>query len=65
MKKFAQTAILIAGLAGLSACATSDAGERNMDRTAGGVERQSVEALNICNERVRRLEEMNKSCYRK
>jgi len=65
MTKFVQTAVLIAGLAGLSACATSDAGERNMDRTAGGVERNNIEAINICNERVRRLEEMNKSCYRK
>ena len=65
MKKFAQTAVLIAGLAGLSACATSDAGERNMDRTAGSVDRQYVDELQLCNERVRRLEEMNKACYRK
>jgi len=64
MKKFAQMTILIAGLAGLSACATSDAGERNMDRTAGGVERVEAD-LQICNERVRRLEEMNRACYRK
>lgn len=61
MKKFAQTAILIAGLAGLSACATGDTYEFG-DRTAGGTIAQQIAA---CNERVARLEEMNKACYRK
>ena len=61
MKKFAQMTILIAGLAGLSACATADA-EGTDARTAGG----SVSAqLAACQERVARLEEMNKACYRK
>ncbi len=61
MKKFAQMTVLIAGLAGLSACATADAGA-NSSRTAGG---DMASQLAACNERVARLEEMNKACYRK
>ena len=61
MKKFAQMTILIAGLAGLSACAaTSESGDFE-GRTAGEASSQ----LAACQERVRRLEEMNKACYRK
>lgn len=63
MKKFAQVAVLIAGLAGLSACATSDA-STDSARTAGA-DSQYMNDLNMCKERVRRLEEMNKACYRK
>ena len=57
MKLFVQTLVLVAGLAGLSACA-SDASTYN---GAGSVSQQ----LAACEERVKRLEEMNKSCYRK
>lgn len=72
MKKFAQTAILIAGLVSLSACASSngvgDYGNRTAgDKTvyAGKVYDTSGDALSACHERVRRLENMNKACYRK
>jgi curli biogenesis system outer membrane secretion channel CsgG len=61
MKKFVQTAVLIAGLAGLSACASGDAATYD-GRTAGDT---YSSALAACEERVKRLEEMNKSCYRK
>lgn len=57
MKKFALIAI---AMVGLSACASSD----SMDyegRTAGSIKSQ----IEQCNERVRRLEQMNKACYRK
>ena len=71
MKKFAQTAVLLAGLIGLSACATDGTGTYG-DRTAGKktvfsgtTYDSSMDALAACNERVRRLEDMNKSCYRK
>ena len=63
MKKFAQTAILIAGLAGLSACAATDDYSGNYEmRTAGGDITTQIAA---CQERVKRLEAMNKQCYRK
>ena len=58
MKLFVQTLVLVAGLAGLSACA-SDAS--TMNGASGSVSQQ----LAACEERVKRLEEMNKSCYRK
>ncbi len=75
MKKFAQTAILIAGLAGLSACAASqadtygdrtagDGGERAYVATSNG-EAGDVQTLQMCLERENRLLEMNRSCYRK
>jgi hypothetical protein len=78
MKKFAQTAVLIAGLAGLSACA-SHGDDTYGDRTAGNKTMYSgqmdntmtratnaqMETLNMCLERESRLEEMNKACYRK
>ena len=63
MKTFVQTLILVAGVAGLSACATSDASTTYTPRTAGSADISS--ALAACEERVRRLEELNKSCYRK
>lgn len=62
MKKFAQTAILIAGLAGLSACASSNYDSDYEMRTAGGDVTSQIAA---CQERVKRLEAMNKQCYRK
>jgi hypothetical protein len=62
MKKFAQTAILIAGLAGLSACAATADTSAYEGRTAGGSIAAQIDA---CNERVARLEAMNKACYRK
>jgi len=62
MKKFVQTAVLIAGLAGLSACAATADTTGYEGRTAGS---SVSSALAACNERVRRLEEMNKACYRK
>jgi len=67
MKKFAQTAILIAGLAGLSACASSGSEPEDFEgRTAGSVDTAAYyQALEDCRERVARLEEMNKQCYRK
>ena len=72
MKKFAQTAVLVAGLVGLSACASDNGVGSYGDRTAGDktvfsgkVYDTSGDALAACNERVRRLEEMNRSCYRK
>lgn len=61
MTKLFQLTVLVAGLAGLSACASSDA-YMDGSRTAGG----SVSSqLAACQERVARLEEMNKACYRK
>jgi hypothetical protein len=80
MKKFAQTAILIAGLAGLSACANNDVWTPYGSRTAGHnseVEmmtkapavdmssRGDMSALRMCRERENRLLNMNKNCYRK
>jgi curli biogenesis system outer membrane secretion channel CsgG len=58
MKNLLQVTLLVAGLAGLSACASSNAGSYE-GRTAGSSE------LAACEERVARLEEMNRSCYRK
>jgi hypothetical protein len=57
MKTFVQTLGLVAGLAGLSACASSDAAMSNSSSYEA--------ALADCQERVARLEEMNRSCYRK
>jgi len=78
MKKFAQTAILVAGLAGLSACATDDVWTPYGTRTAGeGMEmtmdapkaaptsNADMSALKMCRERENRLLAMNKNCYRK
>lgn len=78
MKKFAQTAVLIAGLAGLSACAGNGTMNQNTvpygNRTAGQGTMVNVDedapilssgALASCQERARRLEDMNRSCYRK
>lgn len=79
MKKFAQTAVLIAGLAGLSACASNDVWTPYGTRTAGdGVKASAMSApatmsatkgqmdeLRMCRERENRLLAMNKSCYRK
>lgn len=74
MKKFVQTAVLVAGLAGLSACAGDDVWTPYGSRTAGDKEVAEVtytapavdtSALAQCQERARRLEGMNKSCYRK
>lgn len=75
MKKFAQTAILIAGLTGLSACSTNDVWTPYGSRTAGDNDVAEVTysapaavntgALSSCQERARRLESMNKTCYRK
>ena len=76
MKKFAQTAILIAGLAGLSACASNANTTQNSvpygNRTAGHGTMATIDeapimsgALASCQERARRLEDMNRSCYRK
>jgi len=72
MKKFAQSAILVAGLIGLSACAGQDVWTPYGSRTAGEgkefagkVYDSSNDALMACQERVRRLESMNRSCYRK
>jgi hypothetical protein len=81
MKKFAQTAILVAGLAGLSACA-SHGDTTYGDRTAGEktflegqtrtetVSRSTandgdMRTLQMCLEREQRLMDMNKACYRK
>ncbi len=76
MKKFAQTAVLVAGLVGLSACASSDTWTPYGSRTAGSISEGTVsdtvftragnsDALNVCLERENRLMAMNKSCYRK
>jgi hypothetical protein len=77
MKKFAQTAVIIAGVIGLSACAGTAPTEPYGDRTAGDPNMRSMsqpamrsdngdmEALNMCLERESRLKSMNKSCYRK
>lgn len=62
MKTFVQTLVLVAGLAGLSACASNADSTNYQGRTAGDT---YSSALAACEERVRRLEEMNKSCYRK
>lgn len=62
MKKFLQLTVVLAGLAGLSACAAT--GDTYMDgsRTAGGDVSAQIAA---CQTRVARLEEMNRACYRK
>ena len=77
MKKFVQTAVLIAGLAGLSACASSDVWTPYGSRTAGEGEEVAykpaavkansgdMETLKMCLERENRLMAMNKACYRK
>lgn len=77
MKKFTQTAVLIAGLAGLAACSSvnsTDYQGRTAGHTGGyGMSSDAKmssdssvdEALAMCQERARRLEDMNKSCYRK
>lgn len=76
MKKFAQTAVLVAGLVGLSACAGNDVWQPYGSRTAGDngevayTPAQSnsggdVKTLQMCLERENRLLAMNKSCYRK
>lgn len=73
IKTFAQTAILVAGLAGLSACASTGAQNSQPvgDRTAGSkvfagqVYDNAGDALAACQERVRRLEDLNRACYRK
>ncbi len=77
MKKFAQAAVLMAGVIGLSACAATEPTEPYGDRTAGDPYMRSMsqpvmttdngdmEALNMCLERESRLKAMNKSCYRK
>lgn len=76
MKKFAQTAVLIAGLAGLSACAGQDVWTPYGSRTAGegqevayrapsSVNKGDMDSLKVCLERENRLLAMNKSCYRK
>lgn len=62
MKKFVQTAVLIAGLAGLSACAATNDYQGSTTRTAGS---DVSSQLAACHERVARLESMNKACYRK
>lgn len=62
MKKFAQMTILVAGLAGLSACAATNDSAGYTSRTAGGDISAQIAA---CQERVARLEQMNKACYRK
>lgn len=62
MKKFLQLTVLLAGLAGLSACAATNDYTGSNGRTAGGDISAQISA---CNERVARLEEMNKACYRK
>ena len=79
MKKFAQTAILVAGLVGLSACAgNNDVWVPQGVRTAGDATVADIQpapraavssatsgALASCQERARRLEGLNRSCYRK
>lgn len=72
MKKFAQTALLVAGLVGLSACASSDTWTPYGTRTAGNNGEEAyvpanadVQTLKMCIERENRLMELNKSCYRK
>jgi len=72
IKTFAQTAILVAGLAGLSACASSSQNSQPVgSRTAGSkifagqVYDSASDALAACQERVRRLEDLNRACYRK
>lgn len=81
MKKLAYTAVLIAGLAGLTACAgTADQNSVPYgNRTAGHavmanvnksedttvVDADLTAELAACEERARRLEDMNRSCYRK
>ena len=80
MKKFAQTAVLFAGLVGLSACANDvDVWKPYGSRTAGHMDQTTVSApaavasysrgdmdtLKMCMERENRLLAMNKSCYRK
>lgn len=78
MKKFAQTAVLVAGLIGLSACAgnSNDVWQPYGTRTAGDNSEVAyvapavsnsgdVQTLKMCMERENRLLAMNKSCYRK
>lgn len=77
MKKFAQIAVLMAGLAGLAACSSvnsTDYQGRTAGHTGGyGMSSEKTmsndssldDALAMCQERARRLEDMNKSCYRK
>jgi|GEM_PF-1344439 len=76
MKKFAQTAVLFAGLVGLSACAGNDVWKPYGTRTAGdngevayvaptAANTGDVKTLQMCLERENRLLSMNKSCYRK
>lgn len=76
MKKFAQTAVLVAGLVGLSACSSNDVWKPYGSRTAGdmgetayvapvAVNNGDVKTLQMCMERENRLLAMNKSCYRK
>lgn len=62
MKKFLQLTVVLAGLAGLSACAATGETYSDSGRTAGGDVSAQIAA---CNERVARLESMNKACYRK
>lgn len=54
MKKLLQMTVLVASLAGLSACASN-----------GSTGFTSGDSLDACKERVARLEKMNKACYRK
>lgn len=61
MKTFVQTLVLVSALAGLSACASGQAGTYEGRTATGSV----AEQLAACQERVRRLEDMNKACYRK
>lgn len=76
MKKFAQTAVIVAGLVGLSACANNDTWTPYGSRTAGDNGEMAyvaptvsnngdVKTLQMCLERENRLLAMNKSCYRK
>ena len=62
MTKLLQMTVLVAGLAGLSACAATNDYSGSQGRTAGGDVNAQIAA---CQERVARLEEMNKACYRK
>jgi len=62
MKKVLHMTVLIAGLAGLSACASND---RYSDTSRTSMGSDMSAQLAACNERVARLEEMNKACYRK
>lgn len=71
MKKFAQTALVLAGLVGLSACASdADVWKPYGTRTAGDLgevrySSNNSDALKVCLERENRLLAMNKACYRK